>query len=353
MEVDPNFIKPIRADQRTLTSLLRRAIQRSDVVLSQRAALTILRLKGPGIWRRLLTIAFEDVGAGSPDVLCEVTKVCCDKDHRKRIGLAASAINTAKDLAEAPKERSVGSLLSAACGEHPALEKARLASQSPSFDLRQALSDPSWSLPERAVLAARASGIEWGQDLSRASGRVRLAVLMEAYRSLGAPEWLLAATLMAADLTKRPAVPLVPLVWLAIQSAGSARVTRPYHKKETATVADGVPMYAVDTNTRLGREAIRRFSVERPAITECLFKHAPPFARRHAAYLAAYHADIFIQKRFLWPGAEAISRLGLESDFLRIGVPIQEMDALLDVFRADVNELHQIRAQLFHANNQH
>jgi hypothetical protein len=104
--VDVDYIRPIRADQRTLTSLLRRAIQRSDVILAQLVALTIQKLKGPGIWRRLLTIAFEEVGAGSPKILREVTKVCCDKDYRKRVGLAACAVGTARFWRKLRTQRS-------------------------------------------------------------------------------------------------------------------------------------------------------------------------------------------------------------------------------------------------------
>jgi hypothetical protein len=328
----PKLFEPIRADQRILTSLLQRAIQRGEVDLAQRAALTILKLKGPGIWRRLLVIAFADVGAGAAEVLREVTEACTDKGYRKRRGLAAVALNLAGVLAQAPKEQSAGWLLDA-CGQRPPAPPALIGE-----NLSEALHDPSRSLVDRAAVAIRAAHDDG------------LSALMRAYLEIGAPEWLVKSTLAAANETERREVPLVPLVWLAIQSAGSSRIIRRNRLEDEPLVVDGVPMYAVDTNTRLGREAIRRFTIACGPVAAGLAKHAPPFARRHAAYLASYYADIVIKKRLIWPEAEAIHRVGMEAAFLTIGVPVETMRPLLGVFQVNVMELHRIRALLFQRN---
>jgi hypothetical protein len=299
-----------------------------------------------------LTIAYADIGAAAPDVIREVTNACSDKGYRKRLSLAAVAINVAKLLAKAPKEQSSECLLSA-YGHHPSLEKARTATQAAAgSDVAQVLREPGWSLPERAVFAAHAVGLEWGCELPHGASK-RLGPLMTAYGELGVPDWFLESTLLAVDTIRLPAVPLVPLVWLAIRQtdSGHKKFLRSYGPKEaTALTVDSVPMYAVDTNTRLGREAIRRFTIECKAVAACLSEHVPSFTRRHAAYLAAYYADIFIKMPFVWSEGEAIGRLGLESDFLRIGVPLHEIRPLLDVFRTNVGELHRIRAHLFQTN---
>jgi integrase len=54
--------------------LLQKSIRRSETDIAQRAALTLFKLKGAAIWRRLMVIAFEDVGIGSLDVV--TTTVC-------------------------------------------------------------------------------------------------------------------------------------------------------------------------------------------------------------------------------------------------------------------------------------
>jgi hypothetical protein len=56
------------------SSLLQKAIRRGDVDLAERAAFTLSRYRGQGIWRRLVVIAFEDVGVGSVDALLQTVK---------------------------------------------------------------------------------------------------------------------------------------------------------------------------------------------------------------------------------------------------------------------------------------
>ena len=65
--------QPIAADAWVVSSTLQKAIRRSEVQIAQRAVLTLFKLRGSGIWRRLTVIAFEDVGIGSIDALTSVT----------------------------------------------------------------------------------------------------------------------------------------------------------------------------------------------------------------------------------------------------------------------------------------
>ena len=101
-------------------SLLQKAIRRSEVEIAQRAVLTLFKLRGSGIWRRLTVIAFEDVGIGGIDAVTMTVAGGSDAAWRKTAGgdirLAA---HLARTLAEAPKDRSADYL----CGskDHPAL----------------------------------------------------------------------------------------------------------------------------------------------------------------------------------------------------------------------------------------
>jgi replication-associated recombination protein RarA len=61
--------KPIAADPWVVSSLLQKSIRRGEGELAQRAAFTFFHLKGAAVWRRLMVIAFEDVGIGSVDAL--------------------------------------------------------------------------------------------------------------------------------------------------------------------------------------------------------------------------------------------------------------------------------------------
>ena len=57
------------ADKWVANSLLQKSIRRGEVEVAEKAALTFLEHGGSAIWRRLLIIAFEDLGAASPEVV--------------------------------------------------------------------------------------------------------------------------------------------------------------------------------------------------------------------------------------------------------------------------------------------
>ena len=100
-------IKPIAADPWITSSILQKSIRRGETVLAQRAALTLFEQRGSAIWRRLIVIAFEDVGIGNVDALATVIGVASDRAWRTRHGGDLRlAIVLARVLAAAPKDRS-------------------------------------------------------------------------------------------------------------------------------------------------------------------------------------------------------------------------------------------------------
>ena len=71
-EIDSNWIlptKPIAADPWVVSSLLQKSIRRGETEIARCAALTLFKHRGSSVWRRLMVIAFEDVGIGSLDVV--------------------------------------------------------------------------------------------------------------------------------------------------------------------------------------------------------------------------------------------------------------------------------------------
>jgi hypothetical protein len=137
-EIDFNFIlqsKPIAADAWVISSLLQKSIRRGETEIAQRAAFTFFHLKGAAIWRRLMVIAFEDIGIGSVDALTKTVAAAGDSAWRKSHGGDLRlAVYLAGLLAEAPKDRSADYLCDAK--DHPtladfwrAMEEASLASK--------------------------------------------------------------------------------------------------------------------------------------------------------------------------------------------------------------------------------
>ena len=217
----PNF-EPIIADQWVVKSLLQKSIRRGEVEVAQRAALTFLAQKGSALWRRLIVIAVEDVGAGSPDVVAMTIAASTDARWRKQSGGdAIVAYELARLLAEAPKSRSAEHLITSSdC--HPSFQQERLlVSASSIAENLTAVADKSNSLVHRALAAWCVSGMDW--KLEKESG-TDLPGLLEAYQSLGVPEELVAATGIAGMKTREPITVMVPLIWLAAHDSQAPTV---------------------------------------------------------------------------------------------------------------------------------
>jgi hypothetical protein len=161
---------PIAADPWVISSLLQKSIRRSETEIARRAALTFFHLKGAAVWRRLMVIAFEDVGIGSVDALTITVAAARDSTWRKSHGgdmrLAAYLAGL---LAEAPKDRSADYLCDAR--DHPMLADFWRAMEKASLESRLShVRDQALGLPQRAVAALSALGIVSRGDILRGTG---------------------------------------------------------------------------------------------------------------------------------------------------------------------------------------
>jgi hypothetical protein len=161
------LLEPIVADSWIVSSLLQKSIRRGETEIAQRAALTLFKLRGSAIWRRLMVIAFEDVGIGSVDAVTMTVAAGSDAAARKACGGDLRvAVYLASVLAEAPKDRSADYLAEAK--DHPTLGSFALAMSNASITVRlSTVRDGALDLPHRAVAAWFASGVggrrrRWG-----------------------------------------------------------------------------------------------------------------------------------------------------------------------------------------------
>jgi MgsA AAA+ ATPase C terminal len=280
-------LESLVADQWVVVSLLQKSIRRGEAETAQRAAFTLFAQKGYAIWRRFMVIAFEDVGAASPDAVAMTVAASTDPGWRKASGGDLHiAVQLARVLAEAPKSRSAEHLITSA-QHHPSLAKARMLRGAGSLaDNLDAILDGKVLLTERAIAVWCASGIGWAPKMTP---RVVLPALLKAFRSLGVPDELVTATGIAAQKTREPITLMVPLIWLAAHRHGHPTITESV--VPVTKIVDGVPMYALDKHTRLGREAIRRFASENDEVQGTLARYVPAARRNDAAYMAAFYAD--------------------------------------------------------------
>jgi hypothetical protein len=337
--------KPIAADPWVVSSLLQKSIRRGETEIAGHAALTFVKLKGSAIWRRLTVVAFEDIGIGSVDALTMIVAAADDSAWRKNHGGDLKlAVHLAGVLSEAPKDRSADYL----CGarDHPAL--AGFAQAMANTALKSRLShvhDQALGLPQRAIAALSAPGIGSRGEISRGTGG--LEALLTTFRELGVPEELVAATGIAAARTREPITVMVPLIGLVAARSKKRVCDCPI---PPLVEAGGVPLYALDKHTRLGREAIWRFACENESVRACLARFVPASQRRSAAYVAAFYVDAApVARRLTWDQSEALETFGIERDLLHAGVHTEGIQPLLEAMRANLGHLNELRANVIAA----
>jgi MgsA AAA+ ATPase C terminal len=252
----PPVVESLIADQWVINSLLQKSVRRGEVEVAQRAAVTFLAQRGSAIWRRFMIIAFEDVGAASPDAVAMTVAASTDANWRKQSGGdTAIAIFLARLLAEAPKSRSAEHPITAVIW-NPLFERERdqVGNCSIAEKLR-VVDDNSNRLVHRAVAVWCLSGL--GGKLGKLSGS-DLPRLLETFLKLGVPSELVEATEIGVSRVRDAITLMVPLVWLA---ANEDRATLAIAADTPCSlVIDDIPMYALDKHTRIGREAIRNLA---------------------------------------------------------------------------------------------
>jgi hypothetical protein len=335
---------PLAIDPMVASSLLQKAIRRGDIDLAARAALTLSQYRGQGVWRRLIVIAFEDVGVGSVDTLLQTTRACVNAERRLAMGGDELSLRIlVRLLAGAPKDRSADHLICAA-HDHPTFEEDRRKVGAASLAQRLKLvGDATLSLPTRAIATWYASGVERGKE--RRIGLGDLGRLMGAFRELGVPSNLVTATHIAATRTREPIVLMTPLLWLASENSGGHHVID--FPVPPTTMIGEVPAYAFDKHTAVGKAAIHRFARECPAVRNALAAHVPEYRANEAACMAAFYADAApVGTRFDWNGSAELERLGTENDMLKAGVRREGISPVLQMFRDNLEHLDAIRAEV-------
>ena len=220
---------------------------------------------------------------------------------------------------------------------HPLFETERREAASRSvLDNFAAVEEEADSLLLRAVAARLVTEAGW---IQKGEGR-HWQDLLEIFVSDGVPTELVEATGIAASRIRDAIILMVPLIWLAADQRVTidARLPR-------SMMLNGLPMFALDKHTRIGREAIRALVKFNSNIRECLNRYVAPDHTYDAAYMAAFYADAApLARKLVWQGSEELERLGTEADLFKVGVAREGVIPLLEVFRDNLDHLNKLRA---------
>jgi hypothetical protein len=308
---------PIKdADPWLLASLLQKAIRRGDVVMARRAAHHLLKIDSQRLWRRLMTVALEDIGIASSEIAAELVAIAALPLVRRLVGGNEVAVDIAVERAcTAVKDRSgdhFGSL------EQQVLALWRDGLEPASMDARLAVlsaSDIGW---QRRLCAAVLLS-----DPSRESTQQRLEVFDRAKDSFvgwGVPFHLIAAceTYTARARDRLPI--FVPLAWSLWNADGTSRATE-VHAVSELDWLDQLPAYAFDPiRTRLGRRAVDLWLRS--------YLQKPPFDARQIA-IALWNAESAACRRTLsWPLGSTIERQARSADLFNRGLSAERHDEI-------------------------
>jgi hypothetical protein len=329
----------LRLDPYETSSLLQKAIRRGDADLAERAAVRLYRLRGLDAGRRLLVIAFEDVGIGSLDALIKTTEICVDASASEPALCAAARL-----LADAPKDRSPKHLLTAAL-THPALEEARrVIAAAPHAERLDLVTEADASLSVRAIAAWRCSGLNWQ---AKPTDRGDIAGLTNIFARLGVPGDLILASREAAKRTYAPIVLMAPLVWIAAVQDQPPPIIQECPLPEPVDI-DGAPLCIFDKHTAVGKAAMQRLARESQSVRAVLRAFARLDRARQVAAMAAFYADAApVSRRLIWGGAAALEALGTKADMLRAGASAEGIEAILAVVRDNLGHLNWLRIRGF------
>ena len=335
-------------DPWTASSLLQKAIRRSEVDYAVHAARTLHRQRGTGIWRRCLLIACEDVGIGDLDLVRHATLMTLGRDMRCPFGEDADVLtDLVRRLAEAPKDRSPDYLICTAI-QHPGYEQEREAVAQLSTDQQIAVAiDPGQPVITRAIAMWHASGVNGGGP--KIVGTGHLPLLLDAFDQRGFPDPLASIIETAARKTREPITIMLPLLWKLVQESDEPTTVQ-HVGLLPAAACHGVPAWTWDKHTRLGKAAMRRFIREVPAVDAMLSRYVPDFRARAIMEMAGFCVDaVPIARRLQWSRSHELEAIGFETDMMKIGCPREGVQPILDVVGAHLDRLNAIRCRLFAA----
>jgi hypothetical protein len=319
-------------------SVLQKAIRRGRKDLALRAAAALLRDAPDRLWRRLGCIAAEDVGLGDLDTVGIATAAMAGIRKRADLGgdwPVACAVVAA--LADAPKCRAADDLLMI-CELHPAYARQRIEFRHRSSrELTEVVSGAA-SIEERAVALWCALG-GGPRHVGLRRRRSETQAVFDRLCETGWPHRLVEVARASFNRTGEALGPLLAL--LARQSMEPSRVEPEDLPPEVAI--DGTPGWAFDVYTREGCAAFVRFLETDSDSAKWLRRHVSSSRRIAVLGHCVFRVEGgLVDRRLRWPLADQLRK---EVDTLCAGPGCRDVTELLELIRADLPRLNEVRIQ--------
>lgn len=330
----------LKLDPWAASSLLQKAIRRGEVELAQHAAHAFYRYRGALIFRRLTTIAVEDIGIADVGLVQEVARFAADKVLRSILGSDAELIDElCLKMSAAPKDRSADYLWSAATLLETARGERAQLQLLPTDQLIE-IAVNEGPLIRRASAALLACTIEGKADPILLTNKVDM--LLDALPTKSSA--LADAVQQLAGIRAHPFCLLLPLIWSRFQRGGGEVEVVGDELPETESVG-GVPLYTYDKHTALGKNAIATFARANRQVAAALQAWVPDASHRASvAEMAAFYCDAApVKDRLDWASGRVLQFIGLRADILSVGCEFDGISPVLDAVGANLPHLNKLR----------
>lgn len=255
---------PLPCDRWLARSCLQKAIRRGEVRIAQRAFANLLAHDHRSAWRHLVIIAVEDVGVPAFDLVAGVVLTARDRKLRAQVGgdwRAGSFV--VRQMAESMHCQAVCDLLLRATND-PAWDRYRaILLEASMAQLVDTLSADTDDLAYQGMAALALSG-----GLACGQRHHDPALLFEVLADSGYSPSLVEIARGAWRTSRNSMAILLPIVsraWAAREESTLADDSLP-----DASMIAGIPEYAADQFTRVGRQVISAYVRTDPRIRAIL-----------------------------------------------------------------------------------
>jgi hypothetical protein len=332
----------LKLDPWSASSLLQKSIRRGEAALAQKAAAAVRRYRGDGVWRRLITIAVEDIGIADPELVWQVTRLGTDKLLRSVLGSDDDLLDDmVSRLAAAPKDRSADYLYCAATKLPAALlERAGLerASQETLISLASDPSEPPIRRATSALLACSSGK----PDAKLNKGRVErlLSAFPVRFQSINNAVVQLAATGV------HPFYLMLPLLWSWWWHCG-AECNVVSDDLPEAEFVDGIPLYTFDMHTAVGKRAIAMLTQRNAEVRQVLARWVREDRRTNVALMSCFYADAApVANRLEWCASRWLEFVGMHADMMFAGCSSEAVDSVTQCVRTKLPILNALRRSI-------
>lgn len=260
-------IEPLPCDKWLASSAWQKSVRRGQTETALRAAMTFWEADRRGFWRRMLLVSVEDIGVGCIDTVTKVLTACAHTSWRGQVNDLRVALHLTRLMCAANKSRLADQvyIIAERAPEYAGLQ-TRLAVADDKTLADYALHEKS-PLVERALCLWYLAGHRRfpSDRMPARAGSIEKAA--EVLQSLNVPADLTAACIAVVTKTQYPLALFTPLLAQAVQD-----MPRPlyiwYDKLHPPEAVDGIPAYAADTFTRVGKTCIRQLQQAVPDLKQ-------------------------------------------------------------------------------------